>query len=81
MSDKKKIETWEDAEKFWSNLSGESSNESLDLMKQFFFTLGENAGLRKARLLINPNSSSWDTNPDRMGGQFTKEEIENTGWK
>lgn len=48
MKEKKRIETWEDAEKFWAATTGESSTESLDLMKKFFFTMGENAGLRKA---------------------------------
>lgn len=78
---KKKVETWQDAEKIWATLSGDTSNENLDLMKQFFFTFGENAGLRKAKSIMQPDTSSWVTNPDRMGGQFTKEEIEDTGWK
>jgi hypothetical protein len=24
---------------------------------------------------------SWKTNPDRMGGSFSQDEIDNTGWK
>lgn len=25
--------------------------------------------------------ASWATNPDRMGGQFTQDEINDTGWR
>jgi len=24
---------------------------------------------------------SWQTNPDRMGGSFSQDEIDNTGWR
>ncbi len=46
--------------------------------------------LNKVQSLMNENKSltkqasddSWITNPDRMGGQFTQDEIDNAGaWK
>ena len=32
------------------------------------------------RLRDTNTELSWKLNPDRMGGQFTEEEINNTGW-
>lgn len=33
------------------------------------------------RLRRESSDASWITNPDRQGGAFTQDEIDNTGWK
>lgn len=37
--------------------------------------------LRVARLEKANSDLGWQLNPDRMGGSFTQDEIDNTGWK
>jgi hypothetical protein len=57
---------------------GELEQDDLDPSTIYIMlnrAVGEIERLRK----IN-NDLSWELNPDRSGGQFTKEEINRTGW-
>ena len=37
--------------------------------------------LRVKELQADNTNMGWQLNPDRMGGSFSRDEIDNTGWK
>lgn len=51
-----------------------------DLTQKELYLLLSRAVAEIDRLRKVNSDMSWRQNPDRMGGQFTEEEVNNTGW-
>lgn len=66
-----------DNEKFLNLLAEIVSNDKNKIEK-----LEHKLGLAQERLRKVRSDTSWERNPDRMGGAFTDQEIQDsTGWK
>lgn len=68
--------TFDEANKRWNETVNNKTHfnpEEIELMKLYFYKLGINEGVKDVGRKLGLGKSSWDTNPDRMGGQFTKE--------
>lgn len=57
-----------------------SGSEVVMINKELYRMLANNIS-KKLLDLKTESNSSWVKDPDRMGGQFTQDELDNTGWK
>lgn len=74
---------YKEYEKHIEQLSGETKAFFEDMYERLCLAENDAAfnNLMRQQAEQKAIDAGWATNPDRMGGQFTPEEIADTGWR